>query len=307
MDKIIKEKNAFADYHPVVNLVYFGLIMVFTMVFFHPLCLAVSCLGAVVYVVQLKTLAKSKTYLGVIIPIILICAIINPLFNHQGLTVLAYFPSGNPLTLESIYYGLATATMLTAIMCWFICFNHIFTSDKFIYLFGKIIPAFALIFSLVLNFVPRFIEQAKTITQGQKCLGRSLSNGTVWKRARLAIKIISILITWSFEKAIETADSMRSRGYGRPNRTTFTLYRWRKRDAVALTLIFLLGVATTIGAALGSFSYQFFPAMDSIMPVIHEAVFYIIFILLSITPLFIELLETLTWRRYRQRSFEAYS
>ena len=35
----------------------------------------------------------------------------NPAFDHEGATLLAYLPSGNPLTLESIAYGVAAAVM----------------------------------------------------------------------------------------------------------------------------------------------------------------------------------------------------
>ncbi len=42
------------------------------------------------------------------------------------------------------------------------------------------------------------------------------------------------MITWSLENAIETADSMRSRGYGLPGRSAFSIYRMDSRDKLAL-------------------------------------------------------------------------
>jgi energy-coupling factor transport system permease protein len=41
-----------------------------------------------------------------------VTAWLNPLFNHAGVTLLFYLPGGNPVTLESMVYGLAAATML---------------------------------------------------------------------------------------------------------------------------------------------------------------------------------------------------
>ena len=35
-------KDAFSSYHPLVNFLYFALVLVFTMVFTHPVCLAIS-------------------------------------------------------------------------------------------------------------------------------------------------------------------------------------------------------------------------------------------------------------------------
>ena len=43
--------------------------------------------------------------LRVALPVLLLAALVNPAFNHAGVTILIYLPSGNPLTLESILYG----------------------------------------------------------------------------------------------------------------------------------------------------------------------------------------------------------
>ncbi|MBE7055615.1 MAG: energy-coupling factor transporter transmembrane protein EcfT, partial [Ruminococcaceae bacterium] len=45
------------------------------------------------------------------LPALLLMALINPAFNHEGVTILYYLPGGNPLTLESVYYGFLSATM----------------------------------------------------------------------------------------------------------------------------------------------------------------------------------------------------
>ena len=46
----------------------------------------------------------------------LLAALVNPAFVHQGATILTYFPSGNPLTLESILYGCASGVLLAAVV-----------------------------------------------------------------------------------------------------------------------------------------------------------------------------------------------
>lgn len=72
----------------------------------------------------------------------------NLAFNHQGATILAYLPSGNPLTLESIAYGFAAAAMLAAVVLWFSCWNTVMTSDKLMHLFGRVVPALSLLLSM---------------------------------------------------------------------------------------------------------------------------------------------------------------
>ena len=86
------------------------------------------------------------------------------------------------------------------------------TSDKFMYLFGKVIPAFSLLLSMCLRFVPRFTGQIKKVAQAQQCIGRNVNNGKVWARAAHGLKILSVTTTWALENSVETADSMKVQG-----------------------------------------------------------------------------------------------
>ena len=139
----------------------------------------------------------------------LISALINPAFNHEGVTVIAYLPSGNPLTLESILYGIVAASMVATVICWFSCFNKIMTSDKFIYLLVRIIPSLSLILSMTFRFVPKFKNRYKKFQMHRKSMGRDTSEGSVFARVKNSIRILSAVITWSLENAIDTSDSMK--------------------------------------------------------------------------------------------------
>ncbi len=136
------------------------------------------------YSIYLKGRKAVRFNLVYMLPLLVITALINPAFSHQGVTILAYLPSGNPLTLESILYGIYAAFLLIAVITWFSCFNAVMTSDKFVYLFGRIIPALSLVLSMSLRFVPRFTAQIKVISKAQKCVGRDVANGGLIKRAK---------------------------------------------------------------------------------------------------------------------------
>lgn len=160
------------------------------------------------------------------LPVFLLTVIINPAFSHGGVTRLCYLPGGNPLTLESIVYGVSAGTMFVTVIMWFCAFNAEFTSDKFIYVFGRIIPSLSLVISMSLRFVPRFKKQLGEITVAQRCIGRDVSSGNLFRRLKIAVSILSIMVTWALQNAIETADSMKSRGYGLKGRTAFSVYRF---------------------------------------------------------------------------------
>ena len=230
----MRNRDAFSGYHPLVNFLYFALVLVFGMCFMHPACLVISLGSATAYNLYLKGRKGLRFSLAFLLPMMVLAAILNPAFNHEGVTILAYTPNGNPVTLESLVYGLASAFMLASVVQWFSCYNEVMTSDKFVYLFGRIIPALSLVLSMALRFVPKFNAQLKTVRTVQQCIGRDVNNGSIVQRMKHGITILSILVTWSLESAIETADSMKSRGCYLLGWSAFFIYRFDSRDQYAM-------------------------------------------------------------------------
>ena len=293
--------NEFKTYHPIVNFIYFVFVIGFSMVFMHPVCLCISLICGFTYSVMLKGKKAIKTNLIYMLPMLAIMALINPAFNHEGVTIIEYLPSGNPLTLESIVYGLSAAAMIVSVICWFSCYNEIMTSDKFIYLFGKIIPSLSLILSMTLRFVPKFSAQLKVVTGAQRCMGRDVSNGSVIKRAKHGLNILSVMVTWSLENAIETADSMKSRGYGIKGRTAFSIFTFDKRDKKALLSIALLGIYTFIGNMMGGMYFRYFPSVKWAENSLFGTSVFIAYFLLCICPVIIEIWEVRKWKAIKSK------
>lgn len=293
--------NEFKSYHPIVNFIYFVFVIGFSCFFMHPVSLCISLVSGFTYSVMLKGKKAIKTNIIYMLPMLMIMALMNPAFNHRGITIMAYFPNGNPLTLESMVYGLAAATMIVSVICHFSCYNEIMTSDKFLYLFGKIIPAMSMILSMTLRFVPKFAAQLKVVTNAQRCMGRDVSNGKLLQRAKHGLAILSIMTTWSLENAIETADSMKARGYGIPGRTAFSIFTFDKRDAKALVGILLLGTYTLIGNGMGGMSFRYFPSMKAAEVSAYSISVFIAYLLLCMYPVMIELWEVRKWKALKSK------
>ncbi len=289
-------KDAFYSYHPVVSFLYFTLVLVFSMIFMHPVCLGISLFSSFAYSISLKGRKAIKFNFLVLLPMLLITALVNPAFNHEGGTILTYLQSGNPLTLESIAYGVAASAMMASVLCWFSCYNEIMSSDKFVYLFGRIIPAMSLILSMILRFVPKFKSQIKVVTNAQKCVGRDVSNGGIVARARQGVTIISIMVTWSLENAIDTADSMKSRGYGLKGRTAFSIYSFDRRDKKALVAIALLGLIIILGAMFGYLKFRYFPTMKGKKLNIITILLFLAYLLLCLVPTIINREDERRWK-----------
>jgi len=287
--------DTFSGFHPVINLLYFVAVIGFSMFFTHPVCLAMSLICAVTYSVYINGKKAVRFTLIYMLPMLIMAALLNPAFNHQGGTILAYLPSGNPLTLESILYGISAAVMLITVISWFSCFNVVMTSDKFVYLFGRIIPALSLILAMALRFVPRFRDQIKVISNAQKCVGRDVSNGNLLRKMKHGIKILSIMVTWALEDAIETADSMKGRGYGLPGRTAFSIFRFDRRDGYALAYILACAAIVISGNFTGAYHFRYFPTVKGEWTGTALIIFAVYFAL-CVYPLIINVKEDLVWK-----------
>ena len=289
-------KDTFESYHPLVNFLYFSLVLGFSMVLVHPLAQLISCICAIYYGVQTEGRRAVLFSIRFCLPVLLITAFMNPAFNHQGRVILCYMVTGNPLTLESILYGLSAGCMLMTVLLWFRSFNRVITSDKFIYLFGRIIPALSLVLSMTLRFVPKFKNQMELVMESQKSIGRDISEGSFLQRTKTAVLILSIMITWSLENAIETADSMKSRGYGLRGRSAFSIYRFEERDRCAMGWLIFCGIYLLCGCISGGFAFRYFPSIRMVPFSGHSVTLYGAYLGLCIMPVILNFTEERKWK-----------
>ncbi len=289
--------KAFATYHPLINFIYFVAVIGFACFLMHPLCVVIGFLTTGICLFLLR---KNKLWLY-LLPMMVATAFLNPIFNHQGVTLLGYLPDGNPLTLESILYGIVAAGMIGSVMGWFSCYNEVLTSDKFVYLFGRILPSLSLVFSMVLRFVPRFINQFRIVANAQQGLGRDLRQGNLLVRAKNGLKVLSIVMTWALENAIDTADSMKARGYGQKKRTAFSIYTFTRRDGVLLFWMLLLGGYTLAGALGGALSFTYFPMLLGRGATAYSCSVFLAYLGLCICPVILEIKERRTWSTIKSK------
>lgn len=294
---MVKSVNdAFQTYHPLVNFLYFALVIGFAMALNHPIAQGISLVCACVYAVQAEGKKAVLFCLKWCLPTMLLAAVLNPAFSHGGVTILLYFPTGNPLTLESILYGLSAGAMIAAVMIWFLSFHRVMTSDKFIYLFGRVIPAMSLVLSMTLRLIPKFKAQMDTVAEAQRGIGRDISEGSLWRRTKIAITILSIMVTWALENAIETADSMKSRGYGLKGRTAFSIYRFDDRDRMALLCLGFCGLYLVCGVIASAFGFRYFPSIRCAVVNTVTLSFQAVHFGLCIMPVVLNAAEERTWK-----------
>lgn len=166
--------------------------------------------------------------------------------------MLFYFAK-NPFTLEAVLFGGASGMMMLSAAMWFYSYGKIVTSEKFLYLFSPLAPTAAQMLDTSLRLIPKLAEQAQEVWRVQKQFAPKE------KRLVLCKKVMTALLTWVLEDAVDTADSMKARGYGSGKRTSISHYTFCFSDGLLCAGSVLLlagGVALTAGGFVG---YEFFP------------------------------------------------
>lgn len=294
----MQSKDTFSSYNPIINFVFFIGAIVLGMFFVHPVFLVCSFVLAFAYYITVQR-GKGLKFLLAMIPLILVLSLINPLLNDTGATILfVYF--GRHFTLEALYYGITLAVMFASIIGWFASYNSVMTSDKFVYIFGRLMPSVSLVLSMILRLLPNYQSKAKQIATTRMCVGKAGDKGEKKEKIENGMTVLSSLLTWALEGGIITADSMRSRGYGTGPRTNFAIYRFDKRDLLLLMTMIGLMTGVLVCSFMGGTTVVFDPTLWIAFNkfTIIGGILYFLFLLI---PTAINITEAVVWHILRSR------
>ena len=288
--------KAFGDYNPITVFVTLMSAAGVCMFSTDPVLLLLSLLGAAALFFARHGFGAWRSCWWYVL-IFLLSLILNPLLNHNGMTVL-FVLNDNPITLEALCYGAAMGAMIVGVMWWFLSFSGIMSSDKLLYLFGAASPKLALILSMTLRYVPLFRRQAVKTNQAQKALGL-YKEDSIPDTLRGGMRVFSVMVTWALENGVITADSMTARGYGVGKRSHFAIFRFRRADGILVALALTLLAVTLLGLGLGAVGWVFYPRL---VPPAFSALSYLCYSaygLLCLLPATLEILEAIKWRSLR--------
>lgn len=290
---------SFSYIHPAVLMLYFILVFIISMFITNPVIQCESLVGGILFCFMLSSAHQKKEDLKFYLPLIILITITNPIFSHNGETPL-FFIGDNAITLESLLYGANLSAMIVSVMLWCKNYNFIVTSDKFIYLFGKSVPKLSLILSMALRFIPMLKKQSKKINRAQKAMGL-YSSESYPDRVMYSMRVMSALVGWALESAVETSHSMRARGYGLKERTNYSNYRFTTKDRIIVLLCICFSAVVFIGTAFDITDFNFYPGLTEINNSIVAIIIYVCFGSLVILPFFMELEERVKWSYYKSK------
>ena len=292
-------KTGFLSYNPISQMVFFVSVICITVFIMHPIMLLISLAASSVYTLEHSGIRGYFSSLRFSLTVSVMVVLINPLISHQGVTIIGYFPDDNPFTLESVFFGFAAALLMSSSIKWFFCLNRIFNSKKIIYIFGKIVPKLALLLSMTLHFGERAKRHMYIVRSARYpidcCAGRISPVGKI----RNGIKLLSSLIQWSLENSIDTADSMKSRGYGLSRRSFSDAYPVGARDIILIVTVIAGDVFIFYTFLSEKLYYSFYPVIEMRPEGPAGTVSFLVFIIILIIPLLIDLAEVIKWKYFR--------
>ena len=268
----------FDELNPAAIAVYYLAVTVITMFSMNPVMLLLSLsFSLITYCLYAR--GSVRVHLFSLL-LFIILAVINPLFVHNGMTVLFYL-NNRPITLEATLYGICASAMVTATLYRLRSLTHDFTSDKLLYLFGRFSPKLSLILSMALRY------------DSQRALGL-YRDGNLIDAVIGRLRVLSILMTWSLENGVITAQSMDARGYGSHRRSSYAIFRFCVSDLLFILLTVLFAGISIAGLYHADFTY--YPAIDSRLFTPLSIAGYIAYAILSALPIIINTKEAIKWR-----------
>ncbi|MBO5037506.1 MAG: energy-coupling factor transporter transmembrane protein EcfT [Clostridia bacterium] len=290
--------KAFDGYNPIAVFIYYAAVVSVGMFCMNPWIIGFSLVGALVTFFIRNKLSGAKSHLFFLL-MFAVMVIINPLFNHNGVTVLLVI-NDNPITLEAIIYGIASGAMIIGIIYWFRSFSQIMTSDKLLYLLGSISPKFALILSMTLRYIPLFEKQTQKVVHAQQALGLYRDDDFLSK-IRGGIRVFSVMVTWVLENGVITSDSMTARGYGITKRTHFSIFKFRRHDIILTVTTVILFAVMLPTLITGAINFEYYPKIVGEETTVFSVLAYISYGILAFLPTITEAEEKIRWKYLKSK------
>lgn len=282
--------DRFSKLHPLMHLLFFIITFIIVLSCNNPVFSAVSLVSALLYGIK----SRGREILSAIRFVLIILAVVslfNMLFVHYGETIL-FTIKNTDFTLEALFYGFNQGMVLSSVILWFGVFSRIMDSERVIYLF-RFAPKCALIFSMVLGFIPRFTKKLDDIREAKLALNGGERPQKLKEKFKSALDNFSALITYSLESSIITADSMEARGYN-PKAVRAGRYKISSGDIFLILLILCLSAVIAAEKTAGNIIFIFDPVIKNVS---FSAIAVICYAIFELLPVFVDLAEDLLWKR----------
>lgn len=286
---------SFAEYHPFLNLLFFSAVLPMSLLFDNPIYIFSAFICSLIYSIKLGG-KKSAVFHFICFAVSIIFPFYYASYQHFGVTELSVNFIGNSITLESLVYGFSLIFRFNSFIQWCSCMNKILTSDKIIYLIGRVSPVLSLYISILLRTVPQLKKQLADVRFGQSVLGKGLGQTGIFNNLIIFFKLCSVAVSYIIEDFFHKSNSMTNRGYRLKGKTKFSIYRFDNRDRTLVFFLFSCLIFVAMALSLEQTYIQYQPQIFMRPISIGSIIFVISYIMFCFAPLFLELKNQ--WKFY---------
>lgn len=270
--------------HPFVCLAYYSGILLLIFSFNHPAFIVSAFIMIFLQISYLMSLRAAVSHLKIYLVLGLAIALLNPLFNRRGVTILFYL-FDKPVTLESFAYGLYMMLLILTMLMVFVSINNVLGMSKLLYLFSSPIPQTGFIISMTLRYGELFKRQAREYMGIQTTRANSGKTGKFW-RIKNTSHILAGFFSSSLEDGMIVSETLKAKEYGKHQRSHYQKYKMRGLDFVFMSIFLSLGALLVVGKYydLGNIDYY-----NNLHINLQEGVIiYVIYLTFFLLPLIID-------------------
>ena len=275
--------------HPAIFIVYFMILIVFAFLFNNPYYILTFGIMILALIALQGSVSEIKSTARVFLPLVLFITLLNMLFSHVGNTHI-YIYGTYYITLEAIIYGIIMAITFFLVTLTFLAYNTYVSYQDMLYVFSKKYPNISMIIVMSLRFVPLIQKRSKELHELSKLKNNNekLSYG---EKISQLIHNLGLVVSWSLEEAMQTASSMKARGYNITKRTSYLEYKINKIDVVLAIVILATAIISIVGLYNGIGSILIYPEFNFSFSQFPFNIYYLAYVVLLLPFIIIEIWE----------------
>jgi len=284
--------------HPAVYIIYYLVLIIFAFLFNNP-CYLISLLVCVSVLITLQGISSEfKNLIRFFIPMSLLIIILNPLVSHVGVTKI-YLMGNYFITLEAVTYGILMSLSLLIILLLFTSYSNAVSYQEMLYIFSKKFPNISMIIIMALRFIPllnfRLSEVNKVFQFDQKHSNNEKKDEGKIDKLKNTAKMLAVVVSWSLEESMLTANSMKARGYGITQRTSYLSFKFRKIDYYFMVIVLVSALVCIVGLLQGQGRIEIYPQLNFSFSENIFNMYYFSFLILLLPLIYLEFKERSVW------------
>lgn len=247
------------------QLAYLGAVLLLAFTIEHPVYLAALTCAVWAVLVALVDGREYRPYLGYGAFAAIGIMLINPLVSRAGDSVLwvgPTLPIVGPMTVsaEAIVYGIGMGLRLLCVIAVFALYSTLVDPDALYRLISPVSLGSALVVALSIRLFPATVRDTQRITDAQRSRGLALDAGSVSTRVRARVPVLDALLTTSLDRAMNLAEALETRGFGRPGRSRLAAPALSPTDRIVLALSAACAVLG-VGLAASAARFAYYPQL----------------------------------------------